>query len=83
MCHYLEPACLLDAQRDGGAVEANLEWIATERPADERELGPFDQSQDHQPLDGRIGGVDRLDTGNVTGFEVGQCQTSAPRQRRK
>jgi hypothetical protein len=83
MCHHLKSACLLVTQRDGCAVKANFEWIAAQRPADERELGPFDQAQNHQPLDGGIGGVDRLDTGNITGFQIGKCQTSAPRQARK
>jgi hypothetical protein len=83
MGHHLKAACLLYAQRDRCAVQPYLERVATERPAHERELGPFDQSQHHQPLDGRIGGVDRLDTGYITGFEVRECQTSAPRQARK
>jgi hypothetical protein len=79
----VESPGLLVAQRNSGTVDADLEGIAPERSAQEHELGPFDETQDHQPLNGRIGGLDRIDSGAITGLEVGECQTVAPRQARK
>jgi hypothetical protein len=74
---------LVRAQRDRGAVEANLERIATERAAQEYELGAFDEAEHHQPLHGRIRSLDRLDPGAVTGLEIRKCQASTPRKLRK
>jgi hypothetical protein len=31
-------------------------------------------------LNGGIGGLDRFDTGAITGLQIRECQTSAPRQ---
>jgi hypothetical protein len=70
MRYHVELAGLLDAQRDSRAVEANLERVAAQRPAHEGELGPFDEAQYHQALDGGIGGIDRVDTGRFTRFEI-------------
>jgi hypothetical protein len=39
---------LLAAQRNRGAEYPKLEGIAAERSPHERELGTFDQSQDHE-----------------------------------
>jgi hypothetical protein len=83
MGHHVKSACLLGAQGDGRAVQANLEGVPAQRPAHEGELGPFDEPQDHQPLNGRVRGVDRLDPGGITGFQVRECQTAAPREARK
>jgi hypothetical protein len=81
--HHVESPRLLVAQRDGRAVDADLERVASERPAHELDLGPFDEAEHHQPLDSGIGGFDRFDTGTITGLEIRKCQTSAPRQARK
>jgi hypothetical protein len=74
---------LLVAQRNGCAVDPDLERVAAERPAQEHELGTFDEAEHHQPLDGGIGGFDRFDTGAITGLEIRKCQTSTPRTARK
>ena len=79
----MKAARLLFAQRDRSAVNPDLEWIAAERPAQEHDLGAFDEAEHHQPLNGRIGGLDRFDTGSITGLEVRKCQTTTPRQARK
>jgi hypothetical protein len=71
------------AQRDRGTVNPDFERVAAERPAQERELGALDQAEHHQPLDGWIGGLDRFDTGAITGLEIRKCQTWAPRYMRK
>jgi hypothetical protein len=76
----MESARLLVAQRDRGTVDPDLERVAAERPAQEHDLGPFDEAEHHQPLDGGIGGLDRFDAGTITGLEVRECQTSAPRE---
>lgn len=79
----MEPARLLVAQRDRGAVDSDLERVATERPTQEQDLGPFDEAEHHQALNGGIGGLDRFDPSTITGLEIGECQTWAPRQARK
>jgi hypothetical protein len=79
----VESPRLLLAQRDGGTVDADLERVASERPAHEEDLGPFDEAEHHQPLDGWIRGLDRFDTGAITGLQIRECQGSAPRQARK
>jgi hypothetical protein len=76
---HVKAARLLFAQRDCGAVNPNLERIAAERPTQEHDLGPFDEAEHHQPLNGRIGSLDRFDTGTITGLEVRKCQTTTPR----
>ena len=73
--HHVESARLLVAQRNRGTVDANLERVAAERPAQEHNLGPFDEAEHHQALNGGIGGVDRFDPGAITGLEIGECQT--------
>jgi hypothetical protein len=79
----VESPRLLVAQRDRGTVDPDLERVAAERPAQEHDLGPFDEAEHHQPLNRGIGGLDRFDTGTITGLEIRKCQTSAPRQARK
>jgi hypothetical protein len=79
----VEPPRLLVAQRNRGAVDADLDRVAAERPAQEHDLGPFDEAEHHQPLNGGIGGLDGFDTGAITGLEIRECQTSTPRQARK
>jgi hypothetical protein len=81
--HHPKSARLLVAQRDRGAVDPDLERVAAERPAQEQDLGPFDETEHHQALNGGIGGLDRFDPGTITGLEIRKCQTSAPRQARK
>ena len=81
--HDVEPARLLVAQRDRGSVNPDLERVASERPAHEHDLRPLDEAEHHQALNGGIGGLDRFDTGAITGLEIRECQTSAPRQARK
>jgi hypothetical protein len=83
MRHHVKATRLRLAQRDGSAIDADLEGIAPERSAQEGELGPLDEAEDHQPLDGRVGGLDRFDTGAITGLQVRKCQGLAPRQARK
>jgi hypothetical protein len=83
MCHHVESARLLVAQGDRGPVDSDLERVAAERPAQKRELGPLDEAENHQPLDRGIGSVDRFDTGTITGLEIRECQTWAPRWARK
>jgi hypothetical protein len=79
----VESARLLFAQRERGPVDPDLERVAPERPPQEHDLGPFDEAEHHQPLNGRIGSLDRFDTGTITGLEVSKCQTTSPRQARK
>jgi hypothetical protein len=81
--HHLKSPGLLVAQRDRGAIDPDLEGVAPERSAQESELGPLDEAENHQPLDGWIGGLDRFDSGAITGLEIRKCQTSTPRQGRK
>ncbi|HEX7237387.1 MAG TPA: hypothetical protein VF405_10535 [Gammaproteobacteria bacterium] len=76
----MKAARLLLAQRDRSPVNPDLERVASERSAQEHDLGSFDEAEHHQPLDGRIGGLDRFDTGTITGLEVRKCQTSTPRK---
>jgi hypothetical protein len=83
MAHHVKTPGLLVAQRDRRAVDAHLDGIPTERAAQKRELGPFDKTEHHQPLDGRIFGLDRFDAGAITGLEIGKCQTRAPWVARK
>jgi hypothetical protein len=83
MRHHVKSARLLGAQGDRGAVEPDLERVAAQGSAQERELGAFDEAEHHQALDGRIGGLDRFDADAITGLEVGKCQTAAPWLRRK
>jgi hypothetical protein len=59
---------LFGAQRDRSAINPDLEGVAPERSAHEGELGPLDEAEHHQPLDGRIGGLDRIDAGAITGL---------------
>jgi hypothetical protein len=79
----VESARLLVAQRDCGTVNSNLERVATERPTQEQDLGPFDEAEHHQALNGGIGGLDRFDPSTITGLEIRECQTWTPRQARK
>ena len=83
VAHHVESPRLLVAQRDRGTVDPNLERVASERPAHEHDLGPFDEAEHHQPLDGGICGFDRFDKGAIAGLEISKCQTSTPRPRRK
>jgi hypothetical protein len=76
--HNFESPRLLVAQRYRGAVDADLEGVAPEGPAQEHELGPFDEAKHHQALDSGIGGVDRFDTRTITRLEIRECQTRAP-----
>jgi hypothetical protein len=80
---HMKAPRLLVAQRNGCAVDPDLERVAAERPAQEHELGAFDEPEHHQALDGGIRGLDRFDPGAVTGLEIGNCQTSTPREARK
>jgi hypothetical protein len=75
--------CLLVTERDRCTVDADLERVAAERTAQEHDLGSFDEAEHHQPLDGRVGSLDRFDPGSITGLQVRECQTLAPRQARK
>jgi hypothetical protein len=79
----VETARLLVAQRDRGTVDANLERVAAERPAQEQDLGPFDEAEHHQALNGWIGSLDRFDPSTITWLEIRECQTWAPRPARK
>ena len=79
----MESPRLLVTQRDRSTVDADLERVASERPAHELDLGPFDEAEHHQSLDGGIRGFDRFDTGAVAGLQISKRQTSTPRQRRK
>ena len=81
--HHLESPRLLLTQRDRRTVDPDLERVAPERPAQKYQLGPLDEPEHHQPLDGRIGGLDRFDKGAITGLEIRKCQTSTPCQTRK
>jgi hypothetical protein len=74
MRHHVKTASLLVAQRDGSTVDAYLEGIAPEGTAQESELGPFDEAENHQPLDGRVGGLDRFDKGAITWLQIRECQ---------
>jgi hypothetical protein len=80
MRHHVKTASLLVAQRDRGTVDANLEGISPERSAQEGELGPFDEAENHQPLNGRVGGLDRFDKGAITGLQIRECQGWAPHE---
>jgi hypothetical protein len=62
----MEPPGLLVAQGDRGTVDSDLERIAAEGTAQECELRPLDKTEHHQPLNGRIGGLDRFDAGAIT-----------------
>jgi hypothetical protein len=81
--HHVETPRLLRAQRNRGAVDPHFQRIPAERAAQERELGTFDEAEHHQSLHRGIDGVDRFDTGAITGVEIRESQKSAPRQRRK
>jgi len=75
----MESPGLLITQGDGGAIDSDLERIPAERTAQEGELRPLDETEHHQPLDGGIGGFDRFDASAITGLQIRECQTSAPR----
>jgi hypothetical protein len=75
MNHHVEAPRLLFAERDRGAVDPDLEWVAAERPLQEGELGAFDETEHHQTLDGGIGGLDRFDADVIAGLEIRKCQT--------
>jgi hypothetical protein len=66
--HHVESAGLLVAQRDCGAVDAHFEGVTSERAAQKGELRALDEAEHHQALDGRIGGLNRFDTGTITGL---------------
>jgi hypothetical protein len=74
--YHAESPSLLLTQRDRGTIDPDFERIPPERAAQECELGAFDEAEDHQTLHRRIEGVDRFDTGAITGFEIRKCQAS-------
>jgi len=74
---------LLASQRDGRTIEPKLERIATERAAQECDLGPLDEAENHEALDGRIGSIDRVDPNELAGLEVTKRQSRTPKPESK
>jgi hypothetical protein len=72
--HHVKPLGLFLAQRDRRAVDPHLERIPAQRAPQERQLGPFHETEHHEPLDGGIRGFDGLDSGSITGHEIRECQ---------
>jgi hypothetical protein len=69
---------LLAAQRDRGAEDAKFERIAAERSPNERELGAFDQAQDHESLYRGVVRSDALDRDLIPRFEIRQRHLAPP-----
>jgi hypothetical protein len=67
---------LFAAQRNRGPEKPELERVAAQRRTNERQIGAFDQAENHQSQYRRIPGVDRLDRRSFTGGKFGQVQSA-------
>lgn len=70
---------LLASQRDRCAVDPKLERVAPEGAPEKGELRTLYEPKHHQALYGGVLGIDGLDADEVTRLQIGQRQSSLPR----